>query len=108
MDEVTKSSLIKLIKSTDSNNWKLALEICRGISNDAESIIYDYIKEVYGTEIEPVSYYELEQFIIDEFESLGIYTKFKHEIKCQIQWFERTCGLNVMDVTRIGRIVLDV
>jgi hypothetical protein len=37
--EEYEQQIDELIKSNDINNWRLALEICRGLNEDAELII---------------------------------------------------------------------
>lgn len=105
MDNSTASGIYKLMSSNNDNDWILALTVTKGIDSiNAESIIYDYIKDVYGTTIELGLFYDLKNFIKSNFDSLKIYTKFCMEI--QAEWIhERSSGLSVSDVTRCGAII---
>tara|TARA_R100000951_G_scaffold116715_2_gene130057 strand:+ start:3484 stop:3810 length:327 start_codon:yes stop_codon:yes gene_type:complete len=105
MDDITTAGIRQLMSSTNDNDWVLALTITKGIDSiNAESIIYDYIKEIHGTTIELGLFYDLKEFIKSNFDSLKIYTKFCMEI--QVAWpREWSSNLLIADVTRCGTLI---
>lgn len=105
MDDTTAAGIRQLMSSTNDNDWVLALTITKGInSTNAESIIYDYIKDIYSTTIEIELFYDLRNFIKSNFDSLKIYTKFCMEIKPE--WVrKKTTSFLIPDVTRCGAII---
>ena len=108
MTDKQLEAINQLMMSKDIVNWKLALRMIKGLSDQlkAEEQTYALLKKYHHDTTDDDNLWELIQLFVDDtYEQLNVslYSDFLYTRR-----IERSAGIMMADVTRCGSLILDI